>query len=129
MKKSLVLTLLCLALGLLVAACGDDDDSGGEVKPTEVQTGATGKKNVKKVEMQNIQFVPMEVTVKAGNTIQWTNSDNVTHTVTKGTGPGPKFDSKNIAQGETYERNFPDKGTINYVCTIHPNQKGVIVVQ
>lgn len=129
MKKSLVLTLLCLTLGLLVAACGDDDDDSGDVKPTEVETGPTGRKNVKRVDMQNIQFVPTEVTVKAGNTIQWTNSDNVTHTVTKASGPGPRFDSKNIAQGETYERNFPDKGTINYRCTIHPNQTGVIVVQ
>ena len=131
MKKSLLLAILCLALGLLVAACGDDDDdSGGDVKPTEVETNApAGKRNVKTVDMQNIQYVPMEITIEAGNTIQWTNSDNVAHTVTKQDGPGPKFDSKNIDQGQTFERNFPDKGTINYHCTIHPNQMGVITVQ
>jgi plastocyanin len=131
MKKSIVLAVLCLALAVLVAACGDDDDdAGGNANTTEGRANVpAGKENVKTVDIKDIKFVPMELTVRAGNTIQWTNSDQVPHTVTKGTGPGQNFDSKKIDPGGTYERNFPDKGTINYVCTIHPNQKGTLVVR
>ena len=135
MKKPIALTILCLVLALFVAACGgdDDDDSGGNGGGDEASTvgpsGKSGKDNVEKVEMKDINYVPAQVTIPAGTTIQWTNNDSVAHTVTKGDGPGPKFDSKTIDQGDTFERNFTNKGTINYFCTIHPNQKGTITVQ
>jgi plastocyanin len=134
MKKPIALTILCLALALFAVACGgDDDESSGDNGDKNADTvgpsGKSGKANVQKVDMKDTKYVPAQVTVPAGTTIQWTNSDSVAHTVTKGDGPGPKFDSKNIDQGDSFERNFPDKGTINYFCMIHPNQKGTITVQ
>ena len=74
--------------------------------------------------MKDIQFVPKDVTVKAGTTITWTNSDQVPHTVTKEGGPGADFDSGNVDPGATFEQTFDEPGKVDYVCTIHPGQAG-----
>jgi len=79
--------------------------------------------------MQDIEYVPKEVTVKKGGTVTWTNSDSVTHTVTKQGGPGPEFDSGNMEVDATFEQKFDAAGKVDYVCTIHPNQTGTITVE
>ena len=138
MKKLLVLLTACLALGLTFAACGDDDDDdgGSASTPTTEQTDTGGSGGATKpsggsttVDMKDIQFVPKDVTVKAGTTITWTNSDQVAHTVTKEGGPGADFDSGNVDPGGTFEQSFDKPGKINYECQIHPGQTGTITVQ
>ncbi len=79
--------------------------------------------------MKDTRFVPMNVTVSVGGTIKWTNDDPIPHTVTKGSGPGPKFDSGTVDEGGTFEQKFDTAGTIDYVCKIHPNQTGSITVE
>jgi plastocyanin len=136
MKKLLVLLIACLALTLTFAACGgdDDDDGGGGSSSTSTeQTDGGGTPPPKAgatetVDMKDIKFVPQDVTVKAGTTVTWTNSDQVPHTVTKEGGPGAEFDSGNVAPGDTFEQTFDAKGEIDYVCTIHPGQSGTITV-
>ena len=140
MKKLLVLLIACLALTLTFAACGgddDDDDGGGgsaATTPTEqTDTGAAQKPSggggTATVDIKDIQFVPKDITVDAGTTITWTNSDSIPHTVTKEDGPGADFDSGNVNGGDTFEQKFDEAGTVNYVCTIHPGQTGTITVK
>ena len=137
MKKLLVLLTACLALGLTFAACGDDDDDdggGSASTPTTEQTDTGGgaakpSGGTEKVDMKDIQFVPKDVTVKAGTTITWTNSDQVPHTVTKEGGPGADFDSGNVDPGGTFEQTFDEAGKVDYVCTIHPGQSGTVTVK
>ena len=139
MKKLLVLLTACLALGLTFAACGgddDDDDGGGSASTTTTEQTDTGGGGATKpsggsetVDMKDIQFVPKNVTVKAGTTITWTNSDQVAHTVTKEGGPGADFDSGNVDPGGTFEQTFDEPGKVDYVCTIHPGQAGTITVK
>ncbi len=142
MKKLLVLLIACLALTL--AACGDDDDDdgGGEAgAPTTEQTetteppAATGGETVI-VDIPAIEFDPAEVTVTAGTTVKWTNTDDLPHTVTKESGPGPDFDSGDLEpiSGEgsrpaIFEQTFTETGTVDYVCTIHPGQAGTVTVE
>lgn len=137
MKKWLVAMLAALALGAALAACGDDEDEeGGSAQTTEQpadtssDTGAAaaGGETVE-VGMKDIQYVPKAVTVKAGGTVKWTNSDSVTHTVTKKSGPGQKFDSRNMQVGDTFEQKFDTPGKVDYLCTIHPNQTGTVTVE
>ena len=73
--------------------------------------------------------VPSIPGLAAGDSITWTNSDTVTHTVTKDGGPGPDFDSGNMEVDATFEQKFTVAGTIDYVCTIHPSQTGKITVE
>ncbi len=131
MKRSLLLTLTLLAHGITFAACGDDDEGGnGSAGRTEApaETGAASTAGAVKVGMQNIAYVPARVKVKAGGTVRWTNTDSVTHTVTKQDGSGPTFDSGNMEVGATFEQKFDKPGTIGYFCVIHPNQKGTVTV-
>jgi plastocyanin len=76
------------------------------------------------VGISNFTFDPVDVTIKAGDTVTWTNNDSVAHTVT-GTG----FDSGSIAAGATYSHKFDTAGTVDYVCSVHPQMTGKITVQ
>ena len=69
--------------------------------------------------------------MKVGGTVKWTNNESVPHDVTKEDGPGANFSSGkgNMQQGDTYEQTFKEAGTVNYVCTVHPNMKGTVTVQ
>jgi len=68
-------------------------------------------------------FVPASTTVKAGNTVIWTNGDLMPHTVS-----GSSFDSGPIAPGATYSHRFPSPGSFDYHCSIHPVMQGTINV-
>ena len=137
MKKLLVLLIACLAL--TIAACGDDDDDSGGAPPApttpeQTDTGAAAppadKGETVTVDIPAIEFDPADVTVKAGTTVKWTNSDDLPHTVTKDGGPGPDFDSGDLEPGSgEFEQTFDQKGTVDYVCTIHPGQAGTVTVE
>ena len=136
MNRWLALLISCLALGLLAAGCGgDDEDDSGSAETAEQpaqepadDTGATASGGVT-VSMKDIKYVPMDVKVKSGATVKWTNDDSITHTVTKTSGPGEEFDSGNVAGGGEFEQKFEEAGEIDYVCTIHPQQTGTITVE
>ena len=131
MKKLLVLLIACLALTL--AACGgdDDDDGGGGTTATTEQTDTGGAQagEPTTVDIPEISFEPTDVTVKVGESVSWTNSDDIQHTVTKVGGPGPAFDSGNLDPGDEFEQTFDKKGKVDYVCTIHAGQEGSVTVE
>ena len=127
--------LLSVVLGLVAAGCGGDDEDeelGGADTTTQQPAGGGGGGGggrTVQVGMQDIKYVPNAVNVKTGDTVRWTNSDSVTHTVTKKGGPGEKFDSGNMAVGAKYARKFDTPGKVDYFCTIHPNQRGTVTVE
>jgi plastocyanin len=138
MMKWLALLLACLALGLVVAGCGDDDDDGGNdaqntEQPAEEGSGGAeteeggGGGGASEVSMDEIKFDPAEVTIKAGDTVTWTNNDSVGHDVT-----GDDFSSGDpggLANGDTFEHTFDQAGTFDYVCTVHPGMEGSVTVE
>lgn len=137
MTRLFALLLACLALGLVAVGCGDDedDDGGGGAAETTEQPAEDASPDedtgMTEVGMKGIKFDPAEVTVKVGGTVMWTNNESVPHDVTKEDGPGPDFSSGNgnMKQGDTYEQTFKEAGTVNYVCTVHPNMKGTVTVE
>ena len=72
-------------------------------------------------------FSPGQMTVKLGTTVSFVNGGNDGHDVT-GTGPGGEWRSGPLAPSERYSRQFNLVGTYNYVCTIHPEMRGSIIV-
>ena len=66
------------------------------------------------------------LTISAGTTISWVNSDNVAHTSTS---DGNQWSSGNIAPGGRFNFTFASAGRFTYHCQIHPNMIGTIVVQ
>ena len=135
MTKLLALTLACLPLCL--AACGGDDDSGGGTTspPADSGGGASsgGGGGGTKVSLKNIQFDPKDITVKAGQTITFTNDESVPHDVHKQSGPGGDFASGpdgGLQQGDTFKLKLDKPGTYEYVCHVHaPGMAGSITVK
>src|SRR4051812_32963466 len=57
------------------------------------------------VSIADMAFNPADIKVKAGTKVTWTNSDNVSHTVTESDGQdGPKSDT--LTPGQTYSFTF-----------------------
>jgi plastocyanin len=77
------------------------------------------------VSIKNMAFSPGSLSVVAGSTVTWTNSDTTIHTVTADNG---SFNSGNIAIGATYSMVFSSTGTFTYHCVLHPEMTGKIVV-
>jgi plastocyanin len=71
-------------------------------------------------------YAPDTITVKAGDTITWTNDGSLVHTVTPDNGG---FDSGVLNKGDTWTHTFDTAGTFTYHCTPHPWMKATIVVQ
>jgi plastocyanin len=95
------------------------------------------------VEMGFESFSPTDVTIRAGDTVEWRNTSLITHTVTDdpkrstdpsdaGLPPGAQpFDSGDIPAGQVYLRRFTVPGTYQYFCTRHEAEgmSGTVVVK
>ena len=110
--------VIVLAVAVLAAACG-----GGSSASTTATSAAAGGTQVS---IKGFAFNPASVTVKAGESVTWTNQDGTTHTVTADNGG---FDSGNVADGATFSFTFAKAGTYPYHCSIHSSMKGTVVVQ
>jgi plastocyanin len=139
MRKWLPLLIACLALGLVVAGCGgdDDDDEGGGGgsgggAATQEQGGGGGGGGGAEVSMKDIQFHPADVTIKAGQTVTWTNDEAVAHDV-DGSGQGVNFSSGPVGgmnEGDTFKFTFDKPGKYDYVCRVHaPGMAGTVTVK
>lgn len=79
------------------------------------------------VRIEGNAFVPGNVSLRAGQTVRWTNTDDVVHTVTSRS-PGARFDSGRIAPGDRFDYTFKDSGVFRYVCTIHDGMRAKVTV-
>jgi len=80
------------------------------------------------VEISNFAFSPVNITVKKGTKVTWTNKDTTGHTVTSDDGDNGGLDSKLLAQGESYSATFNTAGTFKYHCSIHSEMTGTVTV-
>jgi plastocyanin len=75
--------------------------------------------------MDGVKYEPATITVKRGATVSFVNRDPFPHTVTS----QGHFDSKDIAAGKTWKYVAKKAGRFDYICTLHPNMKGTLVVE
>jgi plastocyanin len=133
MTKLLALILACLALGLVAAGCGGDDNGGGGGGGASKSEEPAGGGGGTQVSMEDTQFDPKDLTVKAGDTITFTNNDSVSHDVHKTDGPGEDFssgDTGGMQAGDTFELTLDKPGEYAYVCQLHaPGMAGTITVK
>jgi plastocyanin len=79
------------------------------------------------VDIRDFAYSPNPIEIAAGDTVTWTNQDEVPHTAT-----GEDRDvlqSGTIAPGASFSQVFPEAGEFGYFCEFHPNMTGTIVVQ
>jgi len=74
--------------------------------------------------MENLVFVPAEVSAKVGDTIEWVNKDVFVHSATARNGD---FDV-NQPPKKTVTSVLQKAGTVEYYCRFHPNMKGVLKI-
>ena len=72
-------------------------------------------------------YAPAQMTIPSGTTILWVNTGGDGHDVV-GRGPDGLWRSGPLAPGERYERGFWIAGTYDYVCTVHPEMHGQLIV-
>jgi plastocyanin len=78
------------------------------------------------IKIDNFTFNPQQMTVKAGDTVVWTNGDDIPHTVTSKTG---LFKSKALDTDDKVSFTFATPGIYAYFCALHPHMTGTIVVE
>jgi len=90
--------------------------------PAQQETTATSE-----VTIDNFMFAPRELTIVAGTQVTWINKDDEAHTVVS---VGSKmFKSKALDTGDKFSFTFHDPGTYEYLCSIHAQMTGKIIVK
>jgi plastocyanin len=82
-------------------------------------------------EETNSCFLPADITINAGDTVEWFNVDTAAHTVTGGSpadGPSGVFDSSLLMADASYAFTFEDTGSYDYFCMVHPWMVGSVTV-
>src|SRR5260221_103083 len=75
--------------------------------------------------LSNSSFTPVEIQVKAGTTITWTNQDDIPHTVVIDT---KAFKSGVLDTDDNFSFKFDTPGDYVYFCSVHPRMTGHIKV-
>jgi len=124
------LALLSTAL-MFTAACSNYSTPSGAPStpsPTPMPGGPSSSVSIPvgAESLGNRAYAPDEVTVAAGTTVIWTNTDSVSHTTTSN---APGWNSGIVAPGGQFSFAFPTAGAFAYHCAIHPGMIGTVVVQ
>lgn len=111
----LVALVAALAALLILAGCG-----GAAAARQGGEAVATNRVTMPK----SYRFDPVVITVPAGTTVTWTNTDNFTHSVqVQGTA------ARMVPPGESTAMKFDTPGEYPYLCTLHAqNMKGRVIV-
>jgi len=140
-RTSVVLGLAAFAVA--GAACGSSGSNASGSKASGSTTSVTEAKTAAKpnqVQIKLIAYRPAALTVTAGTTVTWKQTDPGFHTITSGTvaqgssgvtpQPDGKFASGQLATGKTFSHTFIAPGTYPYFCEIHPaTMRGTITVR
>jgi len=78
------------------------------------------------VSMDHSTFFPSEITVAPGTTVTWVNNETMPHTVVD---LNKAFRSKTLVKDATFSFTFTTAGDYSYLCSIHPNMKGKVIVK
>jgi plastocyanin len=121
------------ALGLALAAAVLACTAAGEaarLRPAatawQAPRQAKPKPATVKITIEGMKYSPANPTVHVGDTIVWTNTDIVAHTVTSKTGA---FDSNLIAPGGTWKYVAKKAGEFDYKCNYHQPMTGKFTVR
>lgn len=93
-----------------------------------VAVAPAGAASSRSVRIKDIDFHPRTLTVHRGDSVRWVWLDGATpHNVTSR--GALRFRSSPTKTQGTYTVRFRHAGTYRYVCTIHFNMKGKVVVR
>lgn len=117
--------LFIAALSLALVACTSSPSSSASAQSSSGSGGNT-------VTLSGLAFSPTSLTVKAGTTVTFKNSDSVDHTVTNGKDGKPDANAafdKSLPTGQSVDITFSTAGTFNVTCKIHSSMNMTVTVQ
>ena len=124
----------CVALAF-GAGCGDEDeDTGGggsagtqeSAAPETTGTSDSATAGDMTITIKDFAFEPQDVQAEVGQKITWVNEDDAPHNaVQQG---GDELKTKTFGKGESDSVTLDKPGTIEYICTVHPEMQGTIEV-
>lgn len=121
----LILVPVCLLAGVL-AACGSSSKSDGP--PAGSVGTATAQEAIPSgaptIDEDNLAFKPSELTIKAGETVYFKNSETAIHDVKVDGG----LKSPDMKKGTIYSYVFNAAGSYKITCTYHPQMHSTITV-
>jgi plastocyanin len=88
------------------------------------QASPAGTGEVATVSIIDFAFDPPILTIPAGTSVVWTNNGQAPHTMT-----GSFFSSDILQPGDSTEFVFTSPGSFPYVCALHEQMSGEIVVE
>jgi len=79
----------------------------------------------------NPDYEPDVAVVTQGYTVEWTNVDSVTHTVTSAVDYGETFDSGLMNAGDSFTLDTTDLavGEYEYLCNVHPWMGATLIIE
>lgn len=116
-RRPLPMALLVLVLMAVALAASATSAAPAATAPSKAS-----------VKIQDIEFRPARVTVRRGGTVRWTFLDVATPHNVRSKGR-PRFAGSPTKQEGSYSVRFRRAGTYRYVCTLHLNMKGTVVVR
>ena len=127
MKRSRTPALAVVMAGLALAllALSGCNSNGAEPADTGAAQGVPSQ-----VVVAMFRYAPAMVRVAAGETVTWTNRDQILHTVTAGTpiAPSSRFDGQMDGQGTSFSFQFLEAGTFPFFCARHNAMVGEVEV-
>ena len=129
-----IVTVVLAGFAFIGAGCGSSGGGGSPppsgsspitgAAPGELEGGRVA------VDIKDLKFDPEELTIPAGATVVFTNSDHVSHTIKKVDGPDePDFDSGPLEPGTTFSQTFSRRGTYQIRDPERPTTEMTIEVQ
>jgi plastocyanin len=94
---------------------------GGVCIPSGAQTPDPNR-----IVIKEFMFTPNPLTVKAGSTVTWVNTDEEVHTVASAS---HLFRSGALDTNDSFSFKFDLPGTYQFTCSLHPRMVGTIIVQ
>lgn len=76
------------------------------------------------VTIQNQQFSPSTLTIKANDQVKWENKDNEVYQI-----KGDNWGNIPLRPGKNFTQAFEKPGTYSYSCALHPELAGTIIVE
>ena len=78
------------------------------------------------VGIDNFQFTPSSLMVKAGTSVTWVNDDDVPHLIASSNN---RFKASSVLDtGQRFTVTFAKPGSYPYFCSLHPKMQGTVVV-
>jgi len=113
------------------AAMEAEAKAAAKTGPTTHTVDIPAGTSVPGCEESNACYLPADIIINAGDTVNWVNIDTAAHTVTGGSpadGPSGVFDSSLVMANAEFAFTFNDSGNYDYFCMVHPWMVGTVSV-